>query len=86
MSSTFDFWTSTSSLTGLRVGLEPLVVVVHRDGDLALGDVLADDVLIEVPLDLGGGAGGRRCPSSPASDWVFSRMMSRQSRMHSEQM
>src|SRR5262249_19981638 len=32
--------------------LDPLVVVVDRDGQLLLGDLLADDVLVEELLDL----------------------------------
>jgi hypothetical protein len=60
------FWTSTSPGLGLGVGLQPLVVVVHRDGDLALGLILADDVLVEVPLDLDGGGEAGCCPRTPA--------------------
>jgi hypothetical protein len=33
---------------------QPLVVVVHGDGEHLLGEVLADDVLIEELLDLAG--------------------------------
>jgi hypothetical protein len=35
-----------------RLGLQPLVVVVHRDRQHLLGTVLADDVFVEDPLDL----------------------------------
>ena len=35
-------------------GLDPLVVVVDRDGERPLGGVLADDVLLEEVEDLAG--------------------------------
>src|SRR5207237_3192258 len=41
-------------VAGLAARLDPLVVVVHGDGEDFLGPLLADDVLIEDGLDLGG--------------------------------
>jgi hypothetical protein len=69
-------------LAFLRVDVEPLVVVVHGDRDLALREILSDDVLVEEGLDL-----RRRrifCwPQEIGLGCEFSRMMSRQSLMHS---
>ena len=41
-------------ITGLLTGLNPLVVVVYRDGQGALGGVLPDDVVLQELADLGG--------------------------------
>ena len=63
MSRMFDFASSTSFERAL-VHLDALVVVVDGDGELLLGLVLADHVIVEEALDLGrlgkmtGGGGG----------------------------
>ena len=41
-------------VVGADLGVDALVVVVHRDGEDLLGALLADDVLVEDVLDLGG--------------------------------
>ena len=84
-----DFWTSTSLSSvwpsTFWLGLESLVVVVDRYRELPLRKMLTDDVLVEKGLDLRRG-GTFWCPQEMGLVCAFSRMMSKQSLMHSEQM
>jgi hypothetical protein len=71
-------------LAALLADLDPLVVVVDRDGQLLLGLLLADHVLVEELLDLVG-TGGLTCRCRPSTR-RSSAMMSLQTSTHSSQM
>ena len=45
-------WLVRRALAGVSAGLDPLVVVVDRDGEGLLGAVLTHDVLVEELEDL----------------------------------
>jgi hypothetical protein len=77
---------STSSLLGLFLVAQALVVVVDRHREHALGRLLADHVVVQVVLDLQrrGQVAARSRASSPAG--TSSRMISLQRSMHSSQM
>ena len=69
----------------LLLDLEPLVVVVDRDRQLLLGELLADDVLVEELLDLVRRR-QRRARRRGLSNRLSSAMMSLQTSTHSSQM
>ena len=79
-----DFCSSTSSDRDL--GLDALVVVVDRDREDLLRALLADHVLVEDGLDLGGLRDAQLGAVAAPRCSISSAMMSLQSPMHSSQM
>jgi hypothetical protein len=65
--------------------VQPLVVVVHRDRQDALGVVLADDVIVQHLADFRG-VGTPSAALDQRADLFSSRMMSMHSSTHSSQM
>ena len=90
MTRMLDLATSTTSslvclpAAGLEAGLDPLVVVVDRDGERLLGVLLADDVGVEELEDLP--RLGQLVEADLAALASSSSMISLHSSMHSSQM